>query len=135
MGASADQVTNFEVKIRIIDSVYFRPGMTATVEIQSQKALGVISVPIQAVTTRKDTADSSNKNECVFIYQDGKAILTVVETGIQDDQNIHVIKGLNDSTQIVVGPYSAVSRDLEDGNKLLKIDTEDQNSSRKARWN
>lgn len=135
MGASADQVTNFEVKIRIIDSVYFRPGMTATVEIQSQKALGVTSVPIQAVTTRKDTADSSKKNECVFIFQDGKAVLSVVETGIQDDQNIHIIKGLNDSTEIVVGPYSAVSRVLEDGDKLLKLDAEDQNSSRKARWN
>ena len=47
MGASADQVTNFEVKIRIIDSVYFRPGMTATVEIQSQKVEKVVSVPIQ----------------------------------------------------------------------------------------
>jgi HlyD family secretion protein len=119
MGASADQVTNFEVKIRIIDSVYFRPGMTATVEIQSQKVLDAISVPIQAVTTRKDTSDSSKKIECVFVYQDGIAVQNIVKTGIQDDQNIHILSGLNDSTQIVVGPYSAVSRGLKDGDRLL----------------
>ena len=55
-GSSADQVTNFEVKVRIIDSVSFRPGMTATVDIQSERAKDVLSLPIQAVTTRKDTA-------------------------------------------------------------------------------
>ena len=134
MGASADQVTNFEVKIRIIDSVYFRPGMTATVEIQSQKVVDVISVPIQAVTTRKDSLDSSKKNECVFVYEDGIAVQTIVETGIQDDQNIHIIKGLNDSTEIVVGPYSAVSRLLEDGNLILKQDNKSQITIKKE-WN
>jgi HlyD family secretion protein len=136
MGASADQVTNFEVKIRIIDSVYFRPGMTATVEIQSQKVENVVSVPIQAVTTRKDTADSSKKNECVFIYKDGIAVQTIVETGIQDDQNIHIVKGLTDSTEIVVGPYSAVSRVLKDGDILFKLgDGGDKVKTVNVEWN
>lgn len=133
MGSSADQVTNFEVKIRIIDSVYIRPGMTATVEIQSEKVTNAISVPIQAVTTRKDTSDISKKNECVFIYKDGKAIQTIVETGIQDDKNIHVLSGLNDSTEIVVGPYSVVSRTLQD-RKLLSKQDEKQNTI-KVQWN
>jgi HlyD family secretion protein len=136
MGASADQVTNFEVKIRIIDSVYFRPGMTATVEIQSQRVLNAISVPIQAVTTRVDSADSSKKNECVFVYQDGIAVQTIVVTGIQDDKNIHIITGLNDSTEVVVGPYSAISRVLEDGKFLFKQEVEDgKNSTIKVQWN
>ena len=136
MGASADQVTNFEVKIRIIDSVYFRPGMTATVEIQSQRVLNAISVPIQAVTTRVDSADSSRKNECVFVYQDGIAVQTIVVTGIQDDKNIHIITGLNDSTEVVVGPYSAISRVLEDGKFLFKQEVEDgKNSTIKVQWN
>ena len=134
MGASADQVTNFEVKIRIIDSVYFRPGMTATVEIQSQKALDVISVPIQAVTTRKDTSDSSKKIECVFVYQDGIAVQNIVKTGIQDDQNIHVLSGLNDSTQIVVGPYSAVSRGLQDGDRLFTEDVKGKGNAIEMEW-
>lgn len=134
MGASADQVTNFEVKIRIIDSVYFRPGMTATVEIQSQKALDVISVPIQAVTTRKDTSDSSKKIECVFVYQDGIAVQNIVKTGIQDDQNIHILSGLNDSTQIVVGPYSAVSRGLQDGDRLFAEDVKGKGNAIEMEW-
>lgn len=134
MGASADQVTNFEVKIRIIDSVYFRPGMTATVEIQSQKALDVISVPIQAVTTRKDTSDSSKKIECVFVYQDGIAVQNIVKTGIQDDQNIHILSGLNDSTQIVVGPYSAVSRGLQDGDRLFTEDVKGKGNAIEMEW-
>jgi HlyD family secretion protein len=134
MGASADQVTNFEVKIRIIDSVYFRPGMTATVEIQSQKVLDVISVPIQAVTTRKDTSDPSKKIECVFVYQDGIAVQNIVKTGIQDDQNIHILSGLNDSTQIVVGPYSAVSRGLEDGDRLFTEDVKGKGNAIGIEW-
>tara|TARA_B110000003_G_scaffold8399_1_gene8682 strand:- start:18390 stop:19670 length:1281 start_codon:yes stop_codon:yes gene_type:complete len=134
MGASADQVTNFEVKIRLIDSVYFRPGMTATVEIQSQKVLDVISVPIQAVTTRKDTSDSSKKIECVFVYQDGIAVQNIVKTGIQDDQNIHILSGLNDSTQIVVGPYSAVSRGLQDGDRLFTEDVKGKGNAIEMEW-
>jgi HlyD family secretion protein len=110
--------------------------MTATVEIQSQKVENVVSVPIQAVTTRKDTADSSKKNECVFIYKDGIAVQTIVETGIQDDQNIHIVKGLTDSTEIVVGPYSAVSRVLKDGDILFKLgDGGDKVKTVNVEWN
>jgi len=64
-GTSADQVTNFDVKIRLLKSSYadlirpnapiqspFRPGMSCTVEIQTKRANNALSVPIQAVTTR-----------------------------------------------------------------------------------
>ena len=68
---------------------------------------------------KRQTSDSSKKIECVFVYQDGIAVQNIVKTGIQDDQNIHILSGLNDSTQIVVGPYSAVSRGLKDGDRLL----------------
>ena len=110
MGASADQVTNFEVKIRILDKADFRPGMTATVEIQTSDERQILSVPIQAVTTRKDTTDEQEKIECVFVYESGEAVLKQVETGIQDDKNIHIISGLTDSIQVISGPYSAVSK-------------------------
>ena len=115
IGASADQVTNFEVKIRILDKADFRPGMTATVEIQTSNERQILSVPIQAVTTRKDTSDEQEKNECVFVYEFGIAVLKHVETGIQDDKNIHIINGLTDSVQVISGPYSAVSKILKDG--------------------
>lgn len=74
-GLSADQVTNFEVKIRILPDSYkhlvpannpnyypFRPGMSGTVDIQTDTRLNVLTVPIQAVTTRPD---STNKSKTV----------------------------------------------------------------------
>ncbi|MGB8490332.1 MAG: efflux RND transporter periplasmic adaptor subunit, partial [Bacteroidales bacterium] len=65
-GVSADQVTNFDVKILILPQSYrdlvlagnespLRPGMSATVEIQTNRKYDVIAVPIQSVTTRTDT--------------------------------------------------------------------------------
>tara|TARA_B100001063_G_C16751836_1_gene550723 strand:+ start:714 stop:2000 length:1287 start_codon:yes stop_codon:yes gene_type:complete len=121
-GASADQVTNFEVKVRIIKSVNFRPGMTATVDIQSQRAKDVLALPIQAVTTRKDTAGGDEKIECVFEYQEGIAKMIVVQTGIQDDEYIQILSGVKDNMEIVKGPYSAVSRLIKDGSYLAKAD-------------
>ncbi len=120
VGASADQVTNFEVKVRILDSVYFRPGMTATVDIQSQSEFDVIAVPIQAVTTRKDTANPDEKIECIFIFEDGRAKLQEVTTGIQNDENIRILTGLKDSAEVITGPYSVVSRKLKDGSLVVK---------------
>ena len=67
IGLTADQVTNFTVKIRILQESYkdlvseaapapFRPGMSAAVEIQTRRVANAISVPIQAVTTRIDSS-------------------------------------------------------------------------------
>ena len=139
-GVSADQVTTFEVKIRILSDSYgdidlkgqaspFRPGMTATVDIQTEVAEGILTVPIAAVTTRSDTASSSrykrkNKDEnpdietedenyeVVFVLNDNKVAVRVVTTGIQDDKNIEVKTGLKEGDEIVIGPYSAVSKKL-----------------------
>lgn len=123
-GASADQVTNFEVKIRILDHAGFRPGMTATVDIQTQNERNVLTVPIQAVTTRKDTSESEEKVECVFVYENGKAVFYKVETGIQDDKNIQLLEGISDSVEVIVGPYSAVSKSLRDGSTVAKEGSE-----------
>jgi len=72
-GVTAEQVTNFTVKIRILQESYmdlfnaektnapFRPGMSATVDIQTKKASNVLTVPIQAVTTRSDSTEFKKK--------------------------------------------------------------------------
>lgn len=136
MGASADQVTNFEVKIRVLNNSYahliesygknpFRPGMTATVEIVTNKVNGALVIPIQSVTVRKDTStrassygemygEGDESFEVVFLPMDGEAKLRVVKSGIQDDEFI-IIEGLEDSTEVITGPYSAVSRLLKNG--------------------
>ena len=143
MGASADQVTNFEVKIRVLNNSYahliesygknpFRPGMTATVEIVTNKVKGALVIPIQAVTVRKDTStrassygemygEGDESFEVVFLPMDGEAKLRVVKSGIQDDEFI-IIEGLEDSTEVITGPYSAVSRLLKNGASIKTQD-------------
>ena len=140
LGASPDQVTNFEVKIRMINGSFaslvpdygenpFRPGMTATVEIITNKMRDALVVPIQAVTVRSDTSsnavsyervlseDVDESFEVIFTPDGMKACLLVVESGIQDDEFI-IVTGVEDSTEVVTGPYSAVSRNLKRGTRI-----------------
>ncbi len=152
-GTSADQVTNFDVKIKMLKSSYedlvktgskisspFRPGMSATVEIQTEVVKDVLSVPIQAVTTRADTSgriksarekredkkSNAGKDEVtqeyVFIVEDGKAKLTAVKTGVQDNMYIQVKKGVNDGDEVIVAPYRAVSKELKNGDEVTVVD-------------
>ena len=51
--SASDEVTNFLVKIRVKDrDVKLRPGMSATVDIETQTVSNVVAVPIQSVTVR-----------------------------------------------------------------------------------
>jgi HlyD family secretion protein len=55
-----DQVTNFLVKIMIIDDVpAIRPGMSASVDITTNSRTDVLSVPIQAVVMREEKSDTA----------------------------------------------------------------------------
>ena len=136
---TADQVTNFTVKIAVnkddytgmIDTEQKRypllPGMSAQVEIRTRRAENVLSVPIQAVTARTDTAaqksgDGGKTKELVFVYNDEKVKAVEVTTGIQDDRYIEVQNGLVGTEEIVDAPYSAVSRVLRDGSRVQKVD-------------
>ena len=156
-GVSADQVTNFEVKVRILHESYdhlmkegekspFRPGMTASVEIITDKQRDVLTVPIEAVTTRTDTsteaksykvrrnntdevASASDESfEVVFVYNNGKADLRVVRTGIQDDKNIQILSGLEADEKVISGPYSLVSKRLVNGDEVEEQDKEEDSS-------
>lgn len=143
MSMNMDQVTNFSVKIRILPSSYahltqgreesyspFRPGMSATVDIQSESSKS-LSIPVRAVATRTDTStvslreklaqENSESTEteepllCVFVVENGKAQLRVVETGIQDSKFIEIKSGLKEEDEVVIGPYDQVSRKLRNG--------------------
>jgi HlyD family secretion protein len=157
---SADAVTEFEVKVKILNNSYsdllaekdkkgypFKPGMTASVEIITDRKNNVLAVPIAAVTTR--AADSSaietaelkdNRNgtveekpanqgenkdkpkEIVFVNVGGKAAQREVKTGISDFENIEVISGLKSGEQIISGPFTAVSKKLKNGELVTKRD-------------
>ena len=136
---NTDQVTNFVVKIRIDPNSYkdliykgktypFRPGMSASVDINTETQNEVLSIPIQSVTTReeKDEDDSKKEDEdekireVVFIMSADTAKMVEVATGIQDDEYIQVLSGLNEGEEIIAGPYSAISRKLEAGVDIRK---------------
>lgn len=140
---TTDQVTNFKVKVRILKGSYedlmegkpenyspFRPGMTATVDIITNKRLKVIGVPISSIVIKNDTTatkkgfvppkvnEDEEKFECVFVKDGAKAKLRVVETGIQDDSHIEIVKGLNDGDVVITGPYSTVTKTLDPGDEI-----------------
>ena len=140
-GFSMDQVTNFSVKIRLEQDSYlhllegegenaapFRPGMSATVDILTARRSQVLSVPIQAVASRAGTAsdeasgttgtNASDAKLGVFLFKDGKALWTPVETGIQDTKYIEVVGELDTTNVLVTGPYDIVSRTLNSGDAL-----------------
>ncbi len=130
---STDEVTNFEVRIRILADSYkdlmsnkgqmpFRPGMSASVDIITQKAYNAIAVPTQAVTIRENKAKEDYAGnpfeECVFVLENGKAKKVWVETGIQNSRFIQILNGLEKGQVIISGPYSLVSKDLEDDKEI-----------------
>lgn len=160
VGSSADQVTNFTVKIRILPESYaslltsgsksspFRPGLSATVDIQTEKIENVLTVPIQAVTTRDDTTEvslvekySAKKNEkksdgkekdakkdlfeFVYVIENSKVKLVRVQTGIQDDRYIQILSGLSKDQEIVTAPYLAISKTLKNGDVVKVVDESD----------
>lgn len=157
-GLSADQVTNFDVKIRILPDSYknlidiknphispFRPGMSATVDIQTKTAFEVLTIPIQAVTTRSDTSSkqigkykrttplpkqdekqpkTDTLIEYVFLYDNGKAKLQRVKTGIQNNTYIEILEGLQLKQEVISAPYYAISKKLNNGDVVKKVNKE-----------
>ncbi len=148
---TADQVTNFKVKVRILKESYedmtkgkpsnyspFRPGMTATVDIITERKENILAVPISAVVVKSDTTSTKKdvlkeleekekemetgvvqeKFECVFVKEEGKAVLRPVTTGIQDDTNIEITQGLKKGEEVITGPYNVVSKELNPNDKV-----------------
>jgi HlyD family secretion protein len=157
-----EEVTNFEVKIRIEDhDVSLRPGLSCTAEIETDLVKDAVAVPMQSVTIRtgesnlspeeiekrkqkaaaRDKGDSSAEvtserqekqtkkeereklTKVVFLKKDSKASMVKVTTGIADDSYIEIKSGINPGDEVISGSYSAISRKLKDGAKVV-IDKE-----------
>jgi len=130
---TADQKTEFEVKISITDpGKSLRPGMTAAADVFTETKTDAVSVPIQSVAVRtidqltlegEEVADAEKRFEAdkdgfveiVFCIEDGKAIAKQVKTGIQSDELIEIVSGLEEEEEVVTGSYRAISKDLENG--------------------
>ncbi|TGD80270.1 efflux RND transporter periplasmic adaptor subunit [Hymenobacter wooponensis] len=155
---TAEAVTEFEVRIRLLPASYqqllrsekgravvpFRPGMTASVDIITERKANVLAVPLMAVTTRSDstkTEDADGKGtpavrvsrggsasetdntaksnepveQVVFLIRNGKAVMAPVKTGISDRNNMEILSGIQAGDELVSGPYRVVSKTLKDG--------------------
>jgi HlyD family secretion protein len=137
-----EQVTNFEVKIRVTSNVEkLRPGMSSTVDIGTETHKKVLFVPIQCVTAREVKDDSTKTvsaaqrklekeqaatgeakkapmKEVVFVVENNAVKMVQVKTGISDDSNIEILSGLKEDQKVVSGSYKALSKLLKDGSQV-----------------
>lgn len=158
--SSSAEVTNYKVHIRLLPDSYkdlvgpgrgfpFRPGMSASADIQTRTKQNVLSVALNAVTTRdkngdvsaagdkkddkkpeaketKSTSGDDGIEEVVFVLQkDNKVKKVKVKTAIQDLNYIEILEGLKEGDEVITGPYSIVSKTLKDGN-LVTVVTKDK---------
>jgi HlyD family secretion protein len=154
---SQDAITEFEVRILILSSSYqdlvkagnkfpFRPGMTASVDINTKTKPNALAVPLASVTTRnpeeekKEEANNGGPNSnaqktsgpnkpqkkvedktVLFINDKGVAKMVEVKTGISDYDNIEILSGISDSSEVITGPFTAVSKRLKEGDKVRQM--------------
>jgi HlyD family secretion protein len=130
---SGTRKTEFEIKIGIVDPpATLRPGMTTGAEVATHSNDNALSVPIQSVAVRtldqlilpdesledaeaRFEADRDGFVEIVFCIEDGVAIAHQVKTGIQSDEYIEILSGVEEGDEIVTGSYRAISKELDNG--------------------
>ena len=150
---TSTEVTNYKVFVRLLPKSYvnliskgsfpFKPGMTASADIQTQVHTNVLSVPINAVTTRSKMDSMSIKNKVantnndaaanadeldliVFVLDKEKHVKKVlVKTSIQDINYIEITNGLKEGDEVITGPYDVVSKILKEGDKVIAVDKKD----------
>jgi HlyD family secretion protein len=159
---SSSEVTNYKVHIRLLASSYqdlivagnsfpFRPGMSASADIQTKTKVNVLSIPLNAVTTRdksegkagastgkedkkeeaapttdKKSLEADDTEEVVFVLQKDNRVKKVkVKTDIQDLNYIEIIDGIKAGDQVITGPYNTVSKLIKDSS-LVKVVSKDK---------
>ncbi len=143
---TTDQKTEFEVKISITDlESSLRPGMTASADLFTKTNDNAVSVPIQSVAVRtldqltlegqsRDdaaaiyTPDRDGFVEIVFCVDDGVVQAKQVTTGIQSDDLIEIVGGVEVDEVVVTGSYRAISKDLINGAEVNINNDADKNS-------
>jgi HlyD family secretion protein len=136
----------------------FRPGMTASVDIITTRKENVLAVPLASVTTRNPKAEKSQENNnndgppaqntnqnnaqkpvkkeedkvVVFVNDKGTAKMVEVKTGISDYDNIEILSGVSDSTEVVTGPFLVVSKRLKEGEKIKMAEKKEETKKEEA---
>ena len=143
---SADAVTEFKVKIRILNDSFknlveeegiknpFKPGMTASVEIITQIKKNIVIVPIASVTTKskKDSLGIDVVKQYVFLEDEMISKMIEVTTGISDFENIEILSGLSVGDKVIKGPYIAISQKLKDGAIISESNDSSKNKGKNS---
>lgn len=144
---SSDQVTNYTVHILILPESYadikaalpkgkfpFKPGMSSSVEIQTNRLENVLSVPVNAVTTREwsdsaikkinDKSITDAARQVVFVFNKAtqKVLLKDVKTGLQDNTYLQITEGVTEQDEVVIAPYGAIARLLKDNDEVKVVE-------------
>ncbi|HEX4645449.1 MAG TPA: efflux RND transporter periplasmic adaptor subunit [Verrucomicrobiae bacterium] len=147
--STTQDATKFQVKIRIQEKELFLPGMSVTAEIETRSRTNVLAIPIQSVTTRlpkgatnltmlaandppphrasddpkpsdkKKAGEAPKPVEVVFVVNGDHVKMVPVKRGISDDDYVEITDGLKEGDEVVSGGYKAISRELEEGKKVL----------------
>ena len=153
--AGITEVTNYKVYVSLLKDSYkdlidpakpksfpFRPGMSASADIQTKTHENRIAVPINAVTTRdkNDSSTTAKKvdisnpanvekasnmddiQEVVFVLGNNNKVKKVpVKTDIQDINYIEITSGIKAGDMVVTGPYDLVSKILKDSTRVKVV--------------
>lgn len=138
-----DKVTNFIVRIRLNKNASqeilhlnnkekypFRPGMTASAYITTDKQENVLAVPLTSVTLRENEQNKEKSDEVVFLVKNNVTYKTIIKTGIQNDDYIVVLQGLKDGDHVIFAPNRLLAKTLKDKDKVEIVDEEKLNKSK-----
>ncbi|MDP8207102.1 MAG: efflux RND transporter periplasmic adaptor subunit [Candidatus Electryonea clarkiae] len=146
---TSEEVTNFEVKVAVNDYVpQLRPGMSATVEIETERRDNTLIVPQESVVVRsleeekkkeerarkskkkskkEDKKESKRKShsddkdelvEVVYVIENDTAWVRPVKLGIYSDTHFEIVEGLSENDIIVTGPFRVLAKELNSGQRV-----------------
>src|SRR4051812_4041362 len=144
LGVTAEQVTNFTVKIRILQESYkdltnlsntsapLRPGMSASVDIQTRRVSNIVSIPIQSVTTRSDSSDvplkdmkkANNDNDGIVVKDDKDKKDDAKEDDAKLEECVFILsegkaKKVKVKTGIQDNNYIQIIEGIKDGDEII----------------
>jgi multidrug efflux pump subunit AcrA (membrane-fusion protein) len=112
-GINTDSRT-FDVEIQLPQDLDLRPGMSAEIELPLVSKNNAVVLPQDALVVKPDGS------KFVFIVEDSKAIMTKVETGIEANEKIEILKGVKFGQKVII----AGQENLKDGAKVKISETE-----------
>jgi len=105
-GTDTGGVVTFPVRISLEDSEGLKPGMNTSVRIIVAKKSDVIRVPLEAVTTNDE-----DQAFVIVLAESGQETEVEVETGLETNERIEIVSGLDAGARVVLPETTAVEEE------------------------